>query len=202
MRAEHSSTLADSLSLFCSPVPSFLLLTVMTESEIDELSEEFRIELQSTAGDAEYDMEDELLGEDTTANPAPNEDMPARQQQMPAPRDQQRQIPPALPAFLAQQQQHHVLPQMPAPPQMQAMPAPPQMQVMPAPPQMQAMPAPPLMQAMPAPPQMQALHAHQMSTPPQMPAPPQMLTLMPPPYAPPNRHLVDILKDLRLIKIN
>ena len=39
-----------------------------------------------------------------------------------------------------------------------------------------------------------------MSTPPQMPAPPQMLTLMPPPYAPPNRHLVDILKDLRLIK--
>lgn len=114
----------------------------MTESEIDELSKEFRIELQSTAGDAEYDMKDELLGEDTTANPAPNEDMPAcqqqmparqqqipaRQQQMPAPRDQQRQIPPALPAFLAQQQQHHVLPQMPAPPQIQAMPAPPQMQ--------------------------------------------------------------------------
>ena len=153
----------------------------MTESEIDELSEEFRIELQSTAGDAEYDTEDELLGEDTTANLAHIEDMPAhqqqmparqqqmparqqqipaRQQQIPAPRDQQRQIPPALPVFLAQQQQNYVLPQMPAPPQMLAMPAPPQ-----------------------------------------MPVPPQMLTLMPPPNAPPNRLLLDILKDFRLIKI-
>ena len=168
MRAERSYTLTDSLSLFCSPVPSFLLLTVMTGSEIDECRRN-----STLSCNLQLEMWSMIWMISCWVKIQPQIQHLMKICQLVSSKFQQRQIPPALPAFLAQQQQHHVLPQMPAPPQMQAMPAPPQMQ---------------------------ALHAHQMSTPPQMPAPPQMLTLMPPPYAPPNRHLVDILKDLRLIK--